>query len=90
MPVTDADFKHAMSHFASGVTIVTTEHVGKPYGMTVSSFASLSLHPPLVLVHELLMLLKGMLLLEVVVFEGVAQGVELEAKRKHDHEERQL
>lgn len=50
MPITDADFKHAMSHFASGVTIVTTEHEGKPFGMTVSSFASLSLHPPLVLV----------------------------------------
>ena len=50
MPVTEADFKLAMSHFASGVTIVTTEHDGKPYGMTVASFASLSLHPPLVLV----------------------------------------
>ena len=50
MSITDADFKHAMSHFASGVTIVTTEHEGKPFGMTVSSFASLSLHPPLVLV----------------------------------------
>ena len=50
MPVTDADFKLAMSHFASGVTIVTTEHEGKPFGMTVASFASLSLHPPLVLV----------------------------------------
>lgn len=50
MPINDADFKHAMSHFASGVTIVTTEYEGKPYGMTVSSFASLSLHPPLVLV----------------------------------------
>jgi flavin reductase (DIM6/NTAB) family NADH-FMN oxidoreductase RutF len=50
MPVTDADFKLAMSHFASGVTIVTTEHEGKLFGMTVASFASLSLHPPLVLV----------------------------------------
>jgi flavin reductase (DIM6/NTAB) family NADH-FMN oxidoreductase RutF len=50
MPVTDADFRLAMSHFASGVTIVTTEHDGKPFGMTVASFASLSLHPPLVLV----------------------------------------
>jgi flavin reductase (DIM6/NTAB) family NADH-FMN oxidoreductase RutF len=50
MPVDDAQFKLAMSHFASGVTIVTTEHEGKPYGMTVASFASLSLHPPLVLV----------------------------------------
>jgi flavin reductase (DIM6/NTAB) family NADH-FMN oxidoreductase RutF len=50
MPVDDASFKLAMSHFASGVTIVTTEHDGKPFGMTVASFASLSLHPPLVLV----------------------------------------
>lgn len=50
MPLDDAQFKLAMSHFASGVTIVTTEHEGKQYGMTVSAFASLSLHPPLVLV----------------------------------------
>jgi len=50
MSVDDALFKLAMSHFASGVTVVTTEHDGKPYGMTVASFASLSLHPPLVLV----------------------------------------
>lgn len=49
-PVDDAQFKLAMSHFASGVTVVTTEHEGTPYGMTVASFASLSLLPPLVLV----------------------------------------
>ena len=29
---------------------MTTEHGGRPYGMTVASFASLSLRPPLVLV----------------------------------------
>jgi Conserved protein/domain typically associated with flavoprotein oxygenases, DIM6/NTAB family len=50
MPIDDAHFRLAMSHFASGVTIVTTEHEGRPFGMTVASFASLSLHPPLVLV----------------------------------------
>lgn len=50
MPIDDAQFKEAMSRFASGVTIVTTEHEGALYGMTVASFASLSLHPPLVLV----------------------------------------
>jgi len=50
MPVDDAQFKLAMSHFASGVTIVTTEHDGKPFGMTVAAFSSLSLHPPLVLI----------------------------------------
>lgn len=48
--IDDAQFKLAMSHFASGVTVVTTEHDGRQYGMTVASFASLSLHPPLVLV----------------------------------------
>ena len=50
MPVDDAQFKLAMSHFASGVTVVTTEQEGTPYGMTVSAFSSLSLHPPLVLI----------------------------------------
>lgn len=50
MPIDDAQFKLALSHFASGVTVVTTEHEGKAYGMTVASFSSLSLHPPLVLV----------------------------------------
>jgi len=46
----EAAFKFAMSHFASGVTVLTTEIDGKPFGMTVASFASLSLHPPLVLI----------------------------------------
>jgi flavin reductase (DIM6/NTAB) family NADH-FMN oxidoreductase RutF len=50
MPVDDAQFKLAMSHFASGVTVVTTEHDGKPYGLTVASFASLSLRPPMVII----------------------------------------
>jgi len=50
MPIDDAQFKLAMSHFASGVTVVTTEQDGTPYGMTVAAFSSLSLHPPLVLI----------------------------------------
>jgi flavin reductase (DIM6/NTAB) family NADH-FMN oxidoreductase RutF len=50
MPIDDAGFKLAMSHFASGVTVVTTEHEGARYGMTVSAFSSVSLHPPLVLI----------------------------------------
>ena len=50
MPVDDAEFKLALSHFASGITVVTTEWEGSPYGMTVASFASLSLHPPLVVI----------------------------------------
>src|SRR6185369_836065 len=50
MSMDDAQFKLAMSHFASGVTIVTTEHDGKLFGMTVAAFSSLSLHPPLILI----------------------------------------
>src|ERR1700712_1016057 len=50
MSIDDARFRQAMGHFASGVTVVTTEHAGTLYGMTVSSFTSLSLKPPLVLI----------------------------------------
>lgn len=50
MPVDESEFKRAMSHFASGITVVTTEAGGEKFGMTVASFASLSLQPPLVLV----------------------------------------
>jgi flavin reductase (DIM6/NTAB) family NADH-FMN oxidoreductase RutF len=50
MPIDESRFRQAMGHFASGVTVVTTEKDGYQYGMTVSSFASLSLRPPLVLI----------------------------------------
>jgi flavin reductase (NADH) len=44
------DFKNAMSAWASGVTIVTTRADGLAHGITASSFTSVSLDPPLVLV----------------------------------------
>ncbi len=45
------DFRNAMSRFASGVTIVTTNDPGgRRVGFTASAFSSLSLNPPLVLV----------------------------------------
>lgn len=51
MPVTSSDFRRALGQFASGVTVVTTRHAdGRPLGLTVSSFCSVSLEPPLVLV----------------------------------------
>ncbi|MBO9347308.1 MAG: flavin reductase [Chloroflexus sp.] len=43
-------FRQTMSHFASGVTVVTTALGDRLAGLTVSSFASLSLNPPLVLI----------------------------------------
>jgi flavin reductase (DIM6/NTAB) family NADH-FMN oxidoreductase RutF/ADP-ribose pyrophosphatase YjhB (NUDIX family) len=46
-----ATFKDAMSRFPSGVVVVTTrDSKGKPWGFTASSFSSVSLDPPLVLV----------------------------------------
>jgi flavin reductase (NADH) len=44
------DFKQALASWASGVSVVTTSADGLLYGLTVSSFSSLSLDPPLVLV----------------------------------------
>jgi flavin reductase (DIM6/NTAB) family NADH-FMN oxidoreductase RutF len=43
-------FRQAAGRFASGVTVVTTRAAEGAYGMTVSSFASLSLNPLLVTV----------------------------------------
>jgi hydroxymethylglutaryl-CoA lyase len=51
MPFTPDNFKRAMSQFASGVTVVTTKHGETPIGITASSFSSLSLDPPLVMVN---------------------------------------
>ena len=40
-----------MGNFATGITVVTTrDKEGKPYGLTVNSFTSISLNPVLVLV----------------------------------------
>ncbi len=43
-------FKEVVSKFASGVTVVTTADERGFHGVTVSSFCSVSLEPPLVLV----------------------------------------
>ena len=42
-------FRSALARFATGVTIVTTLGPDGPVGMTVNSFTSVSLDPPLVL-----------------------------------------
>jgi 3-hydroxy-9,10-secoandrosta-1,3,5(10)-triene-9,17-dione monooxygenase reductase component len=46
---TAREFKLVLSHFASGVTVVTTRLGAVRAGLTVNAFCSLSLEPPLVL-----------------------------------------
>jgi flavin reductase (DIM6/NTAB) family NADH-FMN oxidoreductase RutF len=49
--VTSEQFRHACGRFATGVTVASVlDAKGSPHGLTVSSFTSVSLHPPLVLI----------------------------------------
>lgn len=51
MSVCELEFREALSRFASGVTVATTIGAdGRPHGITVSAFCSVSLDPPLVLI----------------------------------------
>lgn len=50
MSLTQAEFRRAMSCFATGVTIITLDDNGQVHGMTANAFASVSLDPLLVLV----------------------------------------
>jgi flavin reductase (DIM6/NTAB) family NADH-FMN oxidoreductase RutF len=43
-------FRRVCGHFATGIAVLTTcDAGGVPHGMTINSFASLSLEPPLVM-----------------------------------------
>ena len=49
--MTDIDsgvFRNVLGHFPTGVTAVTAVNNGKPIGMAIGSFTSVSLEPPLV------------------------------------------
>lgn len=49
--VSPATVRHALGHFATGVTVVTSRtDVGAPVGTTASAVSSVSLRPPLLLV----------------------------------------
>ena len=50
MSVSQADFRKAMSSFATGVTILTVDSDHGVHGMTANAFTSVSLNPRLVLV----------------------------------------
>lgn len=49
--IDSSEFRRVMGHFPSGVTIVTSRHQdGRPCGLTLNAFCSLSLTPAQVLV----------------------------------------
>lgn len=50
-PLTTLQFRKALGHFSTGVTVVTVERApGLVHGMTANSFTSVSLEPMLILV----------------------------------------
>ena len=50
-PVTSEEFRRACGRFATGVAIASVLDANRaPHGLTVSSFASVSLDPPLILI----------------------------------------
>ncbi len=50
VPLSSEEFRAALRHWASGVSIVTTRGPRGVQGITVASFCSLSLEPPLILI----------------------------------------
>src|ERR1700728_4260906 len=47
-PARAPDRRTTLGHFASGLVIIAARHEGRPVGLSIQSFASLSLDPPLV------------------------------------------
>jgi flavin reductase (DIM6/NTAB) family NADH-FMN oxidoreductase RutF len=51
VPVDPWLYRRTCAQFTTGITVVTVlDNLGRPHGMTVNSFSSVSLDPPLVLV----------------------------------------
>jgi flavin reductase (DIM6/NTAB) family NADH-FMN oxidoreductase RutF len=51
MSIEPQELRRVMGHFATGVTVITTQDQdGNPNGLTANAFMSLSLNPPLVLI----------------------------------------
>jgi flavin reductase (DIM6/NTAB) family NADH-FMN oxidoreductase RutF len=48
MTIDSEQLRHAMRAWTTGVAVITAAHDGQQYGMTVNSFTSVSLEPPLV------------------------------------------
>lgn len=83
MKIEPREFRQVLGRFATGVAIITTRHGEKLYGMTVNSFTSVSLDPPLVLFCAI----PGRLTVEAIRNSGhyavnILQGDQLELCRR--------
>ena len=95
-PLSPLEFRKALGHFTTGVTVITVEREpGKVHGMTANSFTSVSLDPMLVLVcvdhrAKMLPLLQKKKQFGVSVLKQGQQAVsEYFAKREHSSEAEQ-
>ena len=79
MSIDIEQFKQAMSQFATGVTVVTTIYQDKPIGITASSFSSLSLEPPLILVS-----LKKTLFTNKVIADSGSFAINILGAHQHE------
>jgi flavin reductase (DIM6/NTAB) family NADH-FMN oxidoreductase RutF len=48
MTLDSEQLRHAMRAWTTGVAVITATHEGQRYGMTVNSFTSISLDPPII------------------------------------------
>ncbi|MGV3723151.1 MAG: flavin reductase family protein [Actinomycetota bacterium] len=78
MPTDSQTFKDIMSRWASGITVVTCGTDQGVHGMTASSFTSVSLDPPLILVCVDRRNLTHKLMLEGGVFGVHILGTEMQ------------
>lgn len=92
-PIASTEFRRALGHFATGVTVVTVdrEH-GHVHGMTANSFTAVSLEPPLISVcvderARILPMLKEKRLFGVSVLRQDQHGIsEYFAKPEQPHD----
>jgi flavin reductase (DIM6/NTAB) family NADH-FMN oxidoreductase RutF len=95
-PLSQSEFRKALGHFSTGVTVVTVEREpGKIHGMTANSFTSVSLEPMLILVcvdkrAKMLGLLEKKKRFGISVLKAGQEAIsEYFAKREHSSEAEQ-
>jgi flavin reductase (DIM6/NTAB) family NADH-FMN oxidoreductase RutF len=95
-PLSQSEFRKALGHFSTGVTVVTVEREpGKIHGMTANSFTSVSLEPMLILVcvdkrAKMLSFLEKKKRFGVSVLKAGQEAIsEYFAKREHSSEAEQ-